>query len=383
MIPTDFRGAARPLDDAALPEMARALAVEEAALRAVVEVEGRGEAFDAQGRPIMLFEPHVFWRELGKGAKRDKAVRAALAYQKWKRDYPKDSYPRLVQAMAIDRSAALRSCSWGMGQVMGFNFEVTGHSTVESMVAAMCDDARFHITAMLGYIKANGLDDAIRRKDWPAFALGYNGKGYRENDYDGKLARSYAKWKRRLAAPTAPAKKASQSAPGFADRARIAAVQNRLKELGYAMVGAADGMPGPRTTAAIAAFEAENRLPVTGLITDDLVARLEHAKPHQPAPERAQGQPADSRITTATKRIIKGVAAGGVAIGSDGAVEVMEKAEAAQGYVERIKALIAPLRELVADHWRIILIVAAIWLALEARAALAARIEDHRTGKTP
>jgi hypothetical protein len=385
MIPDGFHGAAKPLDDAAVSEIARALSVEEAALRAVVEVEGRGDAFDAQGRPIMLFEPHVFWRELGKGAKRDKAVRLGLAYQKWGAEpYPKDSYPRLVQAMAIDAAAALRSCSWGMGQVMGKNHKLAGHPTVEAMVAAMCEDARFHITAMLGYIKANKLDDAMRRKDWRAFARGYNGEGYAKIDYHGKLARSYAKWKRKLATAAAAAKKpAADPVPGFADRAQIAAVQNRLRELGYAMVGAADGKPGPRTAAAIAAFETENGLPVTGKITPGLIAQLESAKPHQPAPERAQGVPADSRIASTTKRIIKGSLAGGALIGGDGAVDVLEKAEAAKGFADRIKALIEPMRELIADHWRIILLAVVVWLAVEASVALKARIEDHRTGKTP
>jgi hypothetical protein len=36
------------------------------------------------------------------------------------------SYPRLAQAIAIDRPAALRSASWGLGQIMGFNHELAG-----------------------------------------------------------------------------------------------------------------------------------------------------------------------------------------------------------------------------------------------------------------
>ena len=196
MIPTGFKGRARRLDDIDLPKLGSLIGVGEDEIHAVLDVESRGSGFDKQGRPAMLFEPHLFWRELGSGAKRDRAARAGLAYAKWiPGNYPADSYPRLVQAMAIDETAALRSASWGLGQVLGSNHAQAGHATVQQMVAAFCDDEEAHLAAMVAFIKANHLDDELRRHDWATFARFYNGPGYAANRYDIRLANAYARWK--------------------------------------------------------------------------------------------------------------------------------------------------------------------------------------------
>jgi hypothetical protein len=40
----------------------------------------------------------------------------------------------LAKAVQLDRTAALKSTSWGLGQVMGFNYDKAGYDSVESMV---------------------------------------------------------------------------------------------------------------------------------------------------------------------------------------------------------------------------------------------------------
>jgi len=192
----NFKGKANRIDDIDLPTVGAMIGVGEDEIHAVLDVETNGSGFDKQGRPKMLFEPHVFWRELGPGAKRDRAAREYLAYPKWKRDYPPDSYPRLMNAMAIDETAALRSASWGLGQVMGFNHLAAGFVSPQAMVAAFADDEENHLAGMIRFIKANKLDGALRRHDWAAFARGYNGAGFAKNGYDKKLAAAFAKWQR-------------------------------------------------------------------------------------------------------------------------------------------------------------------------------------------
>jgi len=192
----NFKGKAKRIDDIDLPTVGAMIGVGEDEIHAVLDVETNGSGFDKQGRPKMLFEPHVFWRELGPGAKRDRAVREYLAYPKWKRDYPIDSYPRLMNAMAIDETAALRSASWGLGQIMGFNHLAAGFVSPQAMVAAFVDDEENHLAGMIRFIKANKLDDALRRHDWAAFARGYNGSGFAKNQYDKKLAAAFAKWRK-------------------------------------------------------------------------------------------------------------------------------------------------------------------------------------------
>src|SRR5690606_1775830 len=93
--PMNFVGTGRRLAQGDVGDAARVLGIETAVLLAFIEVEAAGRGFDGQNRPKMLFEPHVFWRNLA-GALRDRATRLGLAYAAWRPGaYPADSYPRL------------------------------------------------------------------------------------------------------------------------------------------------------------------------------------------------------------------------------------------------------------------------------------------------
>lgn len=206
MIPKEFRGRAARLVDVDLPRVGHMLGVGEDEIHAVLDVEARGSGFDSRGRPTMLFEPHLFWRELGGSvAKRTRAAALGLAYEKWgTKPYPADSYPRLVQAMAIDETAAIRSASWGLGQLLGSNHRAAGYATPQLMVAAFCDSEAAQLEGMAMFIKAGGLDKHLRAHAWAAFARLYNGPGYAKNKYDTRLAAAYAKWSRINDTPWSP-----------------------------------------------------------------------------------------------------------------------------------------------------------------------------------
>lgn len=73
--PANFRGAAKRLDDIDLSKIAATIGVTEDHIHAVLDVESRGAGFDRQGRPLILFEPHIFYRQLPAGPKRDAAAR--------------------------------------------------------------------------------------------------------------------------------------------------------------------------------------------------------------------------------------------------------------------------------------------------------------------
>ncbi len=192
----NFTGKAKRLDDIDLPRIGRRIGVGEDEIHAVMDVESRGSGFDAQGRPAMLFEPHIFWRQLPED-QRAYAAMEGLAYKTWgEQPYPKDSYPRFLSAMAINRDAAFRSASWGAFQIMGFNAGLCGYSSAESMVIAFMEDEEAHLEAAVSFIISAGLDDELRRHDWRGFARGYNGPNYAKNAYHIKLARAYAKWAR-------------------------------------------------------------------------------------------------------------------------------------------------------------------------------------------
>jgi hypothetical protein len=399
-IPDDFRGAAKKLDAIDLPRIGQKIGVGEDEIRAVLEVESRGSGFDKAGRPLILFEPHIFYRLLGKGVKRDRAVRAGLAYPNWgEKPYPRgSSYPRLIDAMNIDADAALKSASWGLGQIMGGNHRAAGFASVQSMVAAFCADEEHHLDAMVSFIKHNGLDDELRRHDWRGFARGYNGPGFAKHGYDKRLAAAFARWKQRPdvtfdLADVASSEQANadtaientrkrEFGDTFLDRVRVKAVQERLKELGYHEVGMPDGVMGSRTVAAISAFQAEHEFPINGQISDHLIVEMEKAKPREVSVARATGEPEGSRIVegaTALSNAGKGLSLTG-ALAFAG--PVLDQVEATKSVLDRIKELVAPVREFLVDHWPLLLVAGGIWIAMKGLAVRKARIEDHRSGKT-
>lgn len=191
-----FKGRAKRLDDVDLPRIGARIGVGEDELHAFMEVEAAGSGFDSIGRPKMLFEPHVFYRLLGEGKARELAVSKGLAYPKWGvTPYPKDSYPRLISAMEIDETNAMKASSWGLTQILGENHKTVGYATVQDMVKAFMDDEEKHLEAMVQFLIANHIDDDLRAHRWDVVARVYNGPGYAKNQYDARMAVAYRKWK--------------------------------------------------------------------------------------------------------------------------------------------------------------------------------------------
>ena len=159
-------------------------------------------------------------------------------------------------------------------------------------------------------------------------------------------------------------------------------VQTRLRALGYYEVGTVDGIMGPRTRAAILAFCDDHALPLVPAITVALAEALERAVPREVAPERATGRPEQSRIIAAADaQIGLGVLGAAGTLGAQIAPALAE-AEQAQTLAARMIALFEVQEWLSAAlPWvGLAVFVGVIFYALKARAA---RIEDHRSGRTP
>lgn len=175
---------------------------EEAALKAVQQVEtgGRG-GFFAPGKPAILFEGHIFWSQLKKRGI-DPAAHVAgnenILYPKWEKGHYKGGmgeYDRLEQARKIHREAADASASWGMFQIMGFNYAACDEPDVDTFVNHMADSERMQLVLSARFIRKAGMLPALQEKNWAEFAKRYNGPAYAENQYDKKLAAAYLKLK--------------------------------------------------------------------------------------------------------------------------------------------------------------------------------------------
>lgn len=185
------------LQESDIARVAVAMGCDEAAVRAVIEIEASGRGFLPSGRPKILFEAHHFSRFTGR---RYDSSYPTISSRTWNRRLYKGGeaeWDRLHLAAGIDRDSAWKSASWGLGQVMGFNYSRCGFGNVEAFVKAMERSEGDQLDAMFAFIKSNGLDRHLRSRDWTAFARGYNGAGFRTNNYHTKLAQAYARFKYR------------------------------------------------------------------------------------------------------------------------------------------------------------------------------------------
>ncbi len=168
-------------------DTAKELNCEPAVIKAVVEVESSGSGFLPSGEPKILYEPHIFSKLTNH--KYDK-THPSLSYRKWGTlPYGPVSvqHSKLASAVKLDREAALQSCSWGLFQIMGFNYKACGYGSVQELVNDAYRGIQGHLRMFLGFVKSEGLVDELQRKDWAGFARKYNGPGYAINDYHRKI----------------------------------------------------------------------------------------------------------------------------------------------------------------------------------------------------
>ena len=192
---TGFR---RETTGAMWTQLAARLQVDLPALKAVAEVESAGHGFlpAPDTRPKVLFEGHVFHRLT---AGRYGASHPNLSYPKWdRRQYSgrlAGEWKRLDKAAALDPVAAMQSASWGAFQIMGFNYALCGFDSVGRFVECQASGADGQLEAFANLLSRPGspLIAPLRRHDWATFAALYNGKDYRLNRYDEKLAVAYAR----------------------------------------------------------------------------------------------------------------------------------------------------------------------------------------------
>lgn len=194
----------RHLTDADLQRAADRLQVDLAAVRAVNEVESKGAGFLPDGRPVILYERHIMYRQLAAAGLDADALAAkypALVNPK-RGGYAGDAaeYARLASASQISAACALEATSWGAFQIMGFHWKALGYPDVLAFVDAMKVSEAEQLEAFVRFVLADKVMlAALRGKKWAKFAELYNGKAYAENLYDVKLERAFDRYSRAAA----------------------------------------------------------------------------------------------------------------------------------------------------------------------------------------
>jgi hypothetical protein len=176
----------------------RRLAIPQSIIRAFAEVEACGAGF-FDGKPKILFEPHVFCR-LTKGAFNDS--HPTLSYWKWgELPYPATQdarYGQLLDAVGLDCDAAFAACSYGKFQILGSNYAACGFNTPASFAFSQAYDEQAQLKAFEAFIISTGIRTLLRARMWAEAAKQYNGPAYLKNRYDVKLAVAARAWARRL-----------------------------------------------------------------------------------------------------------------------------------------------------------------------------------------
>jgi hypothetical protein len=249
-----------------IKKLAASIDVPLAALLAVIEVESagvKGTMINNVLEPVIRYEGHYFDR-LAPANVREAARKAGVSSPTVggvkNPSSQKARYELLIKAASFDSKAAYQSVSWGVGQVMGANWKDLGFFSIEAFVKEVRKSFVGQISVMVKFIKVNKLDAALRRLDWSAFARGYNGPAYRQNQYDTKMAKAYIKHGGTKSIPTAASGylRLGSKGPGVRE------IQGLLVIAGHELK--IDGDFGPSTDRVIKEFQTKNKLNPDGIV---------------------------------------------------------------------------------------------------------------------
>ena len=170
-----------------IEEFARVHSIEEAKLLAFLSVESSGQAFDGT-HPTVRFECTKF------NNKSNEDVPCEINSRN-KYGIPEHTNLQAFnRALEVNRREALLSSSYGLGQVMGFNYNLAGYGSVEDYYEAMFKEEN-QVLAFLTFIENSNpvLISELQKEDtdWAVIARNYNGEDYKSNNYDVRLEEEY------------------------------------------------------------------------------------------------------------------------------------------------------------------------------------------------
>lgn len=184
------------LTDDDFRKVAGELGVEVAAIKAVVRIEAgaKMEGFWAPGVPVINFDQSMY--------NRSRATRSVKAPASEKipsgiaSAYGRKEWSQLVAARKRNLDKANMGTFWGMFQIGGFNYKVCGCASVQEFVDRMSYSELEQLELFAQFVKNGGLLDALKNKNWAAFARRYNGASYAKRGYHTRMAAEYAKFKK-------------------------------------------------------------------------------------------------------------------------------------------------------------------------------------------
>ena len=178
-------------------------------LRAVITVESGGSGFLGNGWIKILFEAHHLYKRLQAGGRNINPAKLAaqrpdLCRRKWNAHLyvgGAGEWDRVAAVLAWAsrndpthwesyKKAAYESCSWGLFQLMGFNYAAAGYPDIYAMKHDHEAGEPQQLAAILRWMHHEGLIGLLRARNWRSFARRYNGPG-QVTLYAGRLRDAY------------------------------------------------------------------------------------------------------------------------------------------------------------------------------------------------
>ena len=186
-------------------DCASTLGIEEAAIKAVSDVESSGNGFLSDGTCKILYEPYTFSSLTKHIFDSHGVIINNITYPlslsgKWDSKIcnygPYNiQWNKLNEAIKLDKINAIKSCSWSKFQIMGYNYQTCGYKDVITYMNDMQISEKYHLNSFMNFIKSNqNMFQSLKNKNWSLFAEKYNGPSYKQNNYDSKLLESYNKY---------------------------------------------------------------------------------------------------------------------------------------------------------------------------------------------
>lgn len=178
-----------------LSSLADQLGIDPGIAVAVLMAESKGEPFGDDGRMIIRFENHLFYHYWGKNEPErfaqyfdySRAPGDSWKNHRWRpaateawrtfHGNQQAEWDVFTFARQLDEIAAMRSISMGAPQIMGFNHQSIGYSSVQEMFDNFRQSARAQIESLFRFMQSHNLVDAVRNGDLRRFAEVYNGPG--------------------------------------------------------------------------------------------------------------------------------------------------------------------------------------------------------------
>jgi uncharacterized protein (TIGR02594 family) len=197
--------------------------IEWAAVQAVLRVESSGRGF-AGGRPLVRLEGHKLWSfakqleidpaawvEEGAGLLHPQRTNThnRKGFAEWQRlEKARQLCEKMFTVKQVPSNnkfgvvagsdLADISASWGMFQIMGFNWQLCRQANLAAFRTMMEASEAAQLSIFFEFlIGRTGALEALATKNWATFAELYNGTKFRENRYDTKLAQAYFEAKQR------------------------------------------------------------------------------------------------------------------------------------------------------------------------------------------